>query len=216
MADSSQGYQSMTLNNDEQGYAVRRCASELCRAIWYGLAVEGLQRRDRDATANFIFLAELAMYDQMVAHAIKVLSYRPGNRYEQAGFWALRTARASEVDDICQRLGLELGPVAEVGEKLLIIRDKTHFHLDLLGVSDPAARWKEANITYGQLKEALNTSLAVVKELHVEILGAPFDTFDYDGSDAKVIADHAERHRLLYSQYPKVTSPLDIIFDRDD
>ncbi|SDO35086.1 hypothetical protein SAMN04488061_0964 [Filomicrobium insigne] len=184
------------MNDELQKAAVRRCASELSRAIWYYRAWKALQEVERDDTANFIRLAELAMGDQMVTHVIKVL-----RNQEEAGFWRLCRFRKDEVRDICRRLNLDLAPVKKVGERLQYIRNKTHFHLDEIGVKNPKAIWKEkGGITHNEFDAALETSAAVVRELYQVIMGEPYVAGNYDGSDAKAIAEHANAHDLIYRE----------------
>jgi hypothetical protein len=186
---------------DLQKAAIRRCASELVRAIWYHRAWKALQEVEREDSANFIRLAEIAMGDQMITHAAKVLSINKATgKGETTGFWSLHKCRAIEVGDICDRLGFELDPIRHVGESLKYIRDKTHFHLDPLGVLNPKSVWNEANITHDQFELALSTSFDILAELHRLITGVSYDTWKYDGSDAKVIAEHADKHQLLFQQ----------------
>jgi hypothetical protein len=190
------------MNDALQKAAVKRCASELVRAIWYYRAWKALQVVERDVTANFIYLAEIAMHDQMIANAAKVLSInKTTGKGEKAGFWGLHKVRRNEVDCICERLRIDLGAIRSVGEKLKVIRDKTHFHLDLIGVLAPKSIWHDANITHDQFDAALSSSFNIIGELHFLIMGKPFETWNYDGSDAKVIAEHADKHQLLYRDH---------------
>ncbi|MCV0368343.1 hypothetical protein [Filomicrobium sp.] len=187
------------MNDELQKAAVRRCASELSRAIWYYRAWKALQEVERDNSANFIRLAELAMWDQMIAHVVKILSLNPKTgRGEKAGFWALCECRATEVEAICERQGCDLDPIRKVGVGLKHIRDKTHFHLDADGVSEPTEVWKKADITHDQLNAALSSSFTIINELHAIVFGASHPIWNYDGSDAKVIAEHANTYNLLY------------------
>ena len=181
--------------------AVKRCASELSRAIWYYRAWKALQEVERHNSANFIHLAELAMGDQMITHATKVLSINVTNgKFEEGGFWALYKSRQCDVDLICLRLGVCLDPIRKVGASLKLIRDKTHFHLDREGVLNPKFIWQEANITHDQFDIALSTTFAIIGELHFLINGTAYEAWQYDGSDAKLIAQHADQHDLLFRE----------------
>jgi hypothetical protein len=58
--------------------AVARCTDEIARAVLYQRAWRGISKARTYHGVDFIFLAHLAFYDQMFAHAIKVL--HPPNR----------------------------------------------------------------------------------------------------------------------------------------
>ncbi len=110
------------MNVDLQKAAVRRCASEITRCIWYYRAWKSLQYVERADTANFIRLSELALHDQMIAHAVKVLHRREQNGGgERTGLWALRSARGPEFDQICEQRSIDLDVIRKVGVGLGII-----------------------------------------------------------------------------------------------
>lgn len=190
-----------------QNAAVRRCASELSRAIWYAAAVRSLQDADRDDTANFIRLAEIAMGDQMIAHAVKVLSIDVRNgRGEVAGLWSLCKCWKEKVEEICKGHYIDLDHIRRVGDKLYHIRNKTHFHLDRNGVISSKTVWKDANIKSHEFDKALSQSYVIIYELYNAITGIIYQTWEYDGSDAKIIAQHANKHNLLYREPDRTAS----------
>ena len=150
------------------------------------------------------------MGDQMITHASKVLGMNTkSGKGEAAGFWSLYDCRRAEVDAICARLDLDLSCMRVVGSGLKHIRDKTHFHLDPIGVKDPRSVWEHADITHNQFDAALTTGNAIIGELHIRIRGEPYDAWEYDGSDAKVIAQHANKHGLLYRERSSSSGWLD-------
>ncbi len=71
------------------------------------------------------------------------------------------------------------------------IRDKTHFHLDRVGL-DQDKIWEEANITGHQLATALDDAYSILCEIYLQLHGIHRERVDYyDGSDAKVISKRA-------------------------
>ena len=127
------------MNKEEQKAAVQRCASELMRATWYRSAWKALKGCDRDDTANFVRLAEIAFGDQAFAHAIKVLQLKKNGDGEEAGFWSLCRDRQADVDALCRRLGIDIETIKPLSRALNHVRDKTHFHLDQGRIISPAS-----------------------------------------------------------------------------
>ena len=174
--------------------SVHRCANELGKAILYSRALKGLESADSFHSIDFFRLASWALFDQLFAHAIKVLDPR-----EKAGFAFLCDRYRDSVSEFCQHEGLELADIVSVALGLKLLRDKTHFHLDPVGVRDPDAIWSAASITQDQLDNVLQISFQVVCFLHELIRGQKFDLPNYDGTDAKRAAETAYQDR--FSRY---------------
>jgi hypothetical protein len=179
------------MNDDVLKAAVARCASELSRAIFYRRAYKALREAPVYSGPNFIHLAMIAFGDMAVVHASKVLREK-----ERAGFWAIVCARKIEANDICNRLGVKLTAIKSTANKLQNIRDKTLMHLDPIGVTDPRSVWLAANVTNDEFDQAVENAYAVVRGLHEAILGRAFYVQDYDGSDAKLIAEAVDKMGL--------------------
>jgi hypothetical protein len=170
--------------------AIVRCLDEVGKAILYKRALRGLYRAETDHGIDFARLSAWALYDQMFAHAIKVLHPR-----EKAGLWYLIRRYKKETSQICAQERILLGHIRAIAKGLRLIRDKTHFHLDARGVLEPSAIWKEANITGRQFDEALDAGFRLLCHLHKRIKGNDYELPDYDGEDATrilTLADHAD------------------------
>jgi hypothetical protein len=163
--------------------SVARCTDEMARAILYFRALRGLAAADSDHGIDFIRLSYWAIYDQLFSHVIKVL-----DRREQAGFWFLVQSYPDLCDKLCESANLSLTDVTAIEKKLQHIRDKTHFHLDKRGVLSPATIWKEADLAYGALENAMDTSFELLSLLFKELTGKAYHLPEYDGSDATVLA----------------------------
>jgi hypothetical protein len=178
--------------------AVARCTDEIARAVLYLRAWRGIAKAKTYHGVDFIYLAHLAFYDQTFAHALKVLApSKSGRAGQDLGLWFLVRRRKATVARLCAAHGIFLGHVRRVGQKLKIIRDKTHFHLDEKGVRHPGRVWKAAGLTKKQFDDALDASLRLLLLLHIEIRGVEYPMPWYDGSDAFKITQHAYVHRML-------------------
>jgi len=173
--------------------AVARCTSEIERASLYSKAIAGIAVAETDHAIDFIRLAYIAMYDQMITHAIKVL-----DRREKAGLYALMKLYPKFVVGTCSAYDIELDSVSSIVEGLQHIRDKTHMHLDKKGVLNPEQVWSDAGITRDQFDAAISTSFQLLCHLHEHITSKVYVVSEYDGTDATRIAEHAYQNELLF------------------
>lgn len=179
--------------------AIDRCLDELARAILYKRALRGLHQAETYHGIDFVRLSSLALYDQMFSHAMKVLNPR-----EKAGFWYVVRRHRAESARICAQHAILLGHVRSITRGLLLIRNKTHFHLDAKGVVEPSKIWREAGITGRQFDDGLDASFRLLCKLRKLIRGEEYELPDYDGEDATrilTLADHADlfNHPLDHS-----------------
>jgi hypothetical protein len=189
------------MNQTIEQRAVKRCANEIGKAILYARALQGLAKADGYYGIDFIRLAEWAFFDQMFAHAIKVLDTR-----EKSGLSFL----LKKLDPSGARYADKLARIKEVQPKLQLVRDKTHFHLDRKGVRDPSAVWKKADISFELLEAAINDAFYIICEMFRALHGTSFELPSYDGSDAKRVAELAYNNKLLEGQWRDPHAPSSI------
>jgi len=185
--------------------AVARCIDEAGRAILYGRALAGLEAADSYHGVDFIQLAYWALFDQMIAHSIKVLVTR-----ERHGFWYLVKRHKQMVHELCVYNGLSLKAIKDIDGSLLHIRDKTHFHLDKAGVKNPKKIWRDAKLKRSDLKQALEIAFVILAALHAEIRNVDYYLPPYDASDAKAIAEHASQNDLVASNSGEPETLIDL------
>lgn len=181
--------------------AVKRCANEIGKAILYRRALHGLSKAECYSSIDFMRLAQWAMFDQMFAHAIKVID----NREKCGLFFLLRTCTRDQ-----SSIESRLKNINEIEPKLRLIRDKTHFHLDQKGVRNPSEIWKHAGISGTLFGAAIDDAFSIISDLHLALLGAKFELPQYDGTDATRVAEAAYNQRLLQGQWKDPNDPSNI------
>lgn len=130
--------------------AFERCVWELyfavSKRVAYNTAIEHLTK-DHPGNVTFVSrgffdLAKHSLFNDFFSHQIKVLEGR-----KTAGFYYLYNMRPKIIDKHLKTNGISIDEVKELSEKLLIVRDKTHFHIDKKYVNNTELAWEEAGIT---------------------------------------------------------------------
>lgn len=183
--------------------AVTRCANEIGKAILFYRALQGIYKADVYCAVDFIRLSEWAFFDQMFAHAIKVL-----DKNEKCGLVFL----LGRLDPQGLIYSSRLTNIDKIRPKLRLIRNKTHFHLDRKGVQNSSKIWKQADITYALLIAAITDAFSIICDMHLTVYGTSFELPDYDGSDATRVAELAYNERILEGQWRDPKAPS--IWDR--
>jgi hypothetical protein len=58
--------------------------------------------------------------------------------------------------------------IYDITEKLKIVRDGTHFHIDKKNVRNPEAIWSTANLTYDDLQKNMESVYKILNHLHIK------------------------------------------------
>ncbi len=106
-------------------------------------------------------------------------------------FWYLVKCDERTVNLALKSHSLELSDIRDLSEKLKIVRDKTHFHIDKQKVFSPSGVWNEANITGDEFNHILERMWVALNLIHKNYFGFPFGQPIYDGSDIEDIIDLA-------------------------
>jgi len=171
--------------------AIKRNINEVGRAILNRKALVGLESAKTYHVVDFIQSAYWALFNDMFAHAMKVLDYRKGN----ASFWYIYRCKEKELNQFIIKQGIDLGRIEATSKSLLHIRDKTHFHIDRDGVKNPKQVWHDAGVKGNQLAAVIDDLWVILNHLYEVEFGEKFQIPDYDGSDATEIAKFAEKLR---------------------
>ncbi len=169
--------------------AFKRCLSELQRCIYYFRIVQILDEEPRNTIGiDFLALARIAFYDQMVAHAIKVFD----RDSKSVTYWQIAQNHADKVGDIEVRLSFSSQEVRRIAEGLRLIRSKTHFHIDRVSVINPTKIWKDAGVTWDDIERLAKFGYAVVEAVYFKQFGLKKPLQDYYGNDLREIMKLAD------------------------
>jgi len=142
---------------------------------------------------SFFTYAHLALYYDMVAHAIKVFDIHR----DASSFWYLYRCNQKQFDSLLTKFELPFEDIENLTEKLFIIRDKTHFHIDKMGVFDPPTIWHNADIKGTFFNSVMEGIWEVLKELHISAYSKPFIQPIYDGNDVRAIIEAVKKTGII-------------------
>lgn len=129
---------------------------------------------------SFFVIAQHALYNDMIAHAIRVLD----EHRDVAAFWYIHKCHPRSVETGIVKAGLDIQAVRATSAKLRHIREKTHFHIDRATVHSSARVWQNAGVTGDEFSTMLKVIAEVLSDINVEILhGQPMHLTDYNGTD---------------------------------
>jgi hypothetical protein len=164
-------------------HSIRRNLSELERAISYRNAVNELYRISPTTCWSFFSHANLAMYDAMFFHIIKIFD----EHKDAASFWYLWRCTPKIVEKLLLKHNITLDEVKHLSEKLITIRDKTHFHIDKSDVFNPNDVWDRANIIWNIFNKIIDNLWNVLNDLYREQFDLEFNGQIYTGYDIEEI-----------------------------
>lgn len=146
------------------------------------LSASGFSR----AGTNFFGIAGQALYNDMVASAIRIFD----DHKEAGSLWYIirccgPSARRAEKD-----YGVSIDALKKIVPRLRYLRDKTHFHIDRRTVESPALVWSRVDISAEEFADALRDAALLLAKIKQDVYGGEMDTLTpYDGSDVKKIVD---------------------------
>jgi len=169
--------------------ALKRNLHEVRFCLSHRNAVNAIVEVAPKTSWSFFSYAYLALYNDMVAHAIKVLD----KHKDASSFWYLYRCNQKEFGLLLKKFELPFEDIENLTEKLLKIRDKTHFHIDKKEVFDPSAIWKEADIKGSFFNSVMEEIWKVLKELHISAFRKPFIQPTYGGDDVRAIIEAVKK-----------------------
>lgn len=176
-----------TIDQSRYRKALYRNLNEVGRAILERRAMVGLEKARTHHTMDFIRIAYDAMFNDFIAHAIKLFEDSRG----VASFWYVKRCKETEVADFVARNKIDMSKLERTRGSLKHIRDKTHFHIDKDAVKDSKAIWEEAKIKGRELAETIDIAWEILNYLYILDTGSNFYIPKYSGSDAAKIAKYA-------------------------
>lgn len=166
-------------------YEVHRCLSNRN-------AVNALVKSKPITSWTFFTYAYLALYNDMVAHAIKVSD----KHKDTSSIFYLYRCNKKEFDVLLVKYELPYKDIETLANKLKEIRDKTHFHIDKGAVFNPSAIWKKENIKSSFFNSVMEKLWDVLKELHISAFNKPFIPSVYDGADVGAIIKAVKKDKI--------------------
>ena len=170
--------------------ALERNRYKLAFAIANTSIVSAMGRSKTAHSFDFFRLAMMALHYDRVARAAKVFDRTRG----VAGYFYLVKRKP---DALKGTSATDLAQLEVVADGIKHIRNKTHFHLDQVGVLNPAAVWRKANITESQFRSALVTAAAVLDQMYRAEFGYAFAPPEFDTQNVRKIMRLAEEAGLL-------------------
>lgn len=175
--------------------ALKRNLHEVGRAILERKAMIGIKKADTYHTVDFIKIAYDALYNDMIAHAIKVFEDRG-----DASFWYIKRCKKKEIHNFVKENNIDISRFKVLTKSLKHIRDKTHFHIDRNAVKNTKQVWKDAGIKGRELAKGLDDLWSILNYLYKLEFDEDFVFPEYDGSDATEIAKFAENRNSNLEQ----------------
>ncbi len=176
-----------TINYSRYKKALFRNLNEVGQAILERRAMVGLEKARTHHTMDFIRIAYDAMFNDMIAHAIKIFE----DNSRVASFWYIKMCKEMEVANFTSQNKIDISKLEKTRDSLKHIRDRTHFHIDKDAVKDPRAIWDEAAIKGRALAESIDIAWQILDHLYVLDTGDHFYIPKYSGADATKIAKYA-------------------------
>ncbi len=173
--------------------ALFRNLNEIRTALLQRQALIGIAAAKSKHKLDFFTLSHDALFNDMIAHAIKVLD----KNQDSATFWYLYNCDPKTIDSFFKDKTYGLKTLEDMADKLIHVRNKTHFHIDKKGVLNPKAIWSEAEINgddFGKILKHVFDTLQYLRKVH---LGKELAMPDYDGSDATKIIAIAMREGII-------------------
>lgn len=141
---------------------------------------------------SFFSYAYLAMYDSMVVHAIKILD----EHRDATSFWYLWRCNQKTIETLLAKHSLDFNEVNLLSKKLIMIRNKTHFHIDKTEIFHPDDVWTRAYITGDFFNKVLDNLWNTLRDLHLEQFKKDFIHHPYDGKYIESIIKAAEEKNI--------------------
>ena len=178
--------------------AIKRNLFEIAHALLERKALISIEKYNKKHGIygeNFFSISYRALFNDMVAHSIKVLD----EDRESATFWYIFRADMTKLKKLSSYSEEKMKFLRKLASRFKIIRDKTHFHIDKKGVLGPAFIWKNAGIKGRELGGALRYLWDLLNELHGVVFkdNFPHQIDFYDGKDVLKILMLSRRKNLV-------------------
>jgi len=132
---------------------------------------------------EFLGLCSMALFNDMIAHLIKVLECNS----KALTFWNIRSRNRKRINEILKESGYDISFLKHMSKKLRDIRNRTHFHIDRENVSSPKDVWTKAKLKMPDIEKTIVLLLEIFGCLYREQVSTSEPFLSYDGKDAPKI-----------------------------
>lgn len=172
--------------------ALRKTLSDVDNALIKKRALMGLHSANSRHTLDFFLVAAHALYNDMMAHAMRALDPGAGS----TSFWHLHRTERRQIDAFATQRDVSISMLLQHSQSLQRIRIRTNFHIERDAVMKPSEVWKAAGLSDRQLGWALTMTHELLADLQELESGERPRLPDYNGSDAARII------RAFKAQHP--------------
>ncbi len=141
----------MTAVSPRYEKALARNLAELQKVLLIRTTLLGIEDQ-RYTTKTFTRVIHDALHNDYISHAIKIFE----RSSKASSFWYLYRTDPRLIDRYARQVGYNIADLQTVADKLKIIRNGTHFHIDETGVLDPSVIWHGADLKGSELAAALD------------------------------------------------------------
>jgi len=145
--------------------------------------------------ASFFEISKNALFNDMIAHAIKVLDKNKNS----ATFWYILKTDETRAKTLKIYSEEKLQELHNLTKKLKLVRDKTHFHIDRESVLDSSSVWKDADISGNELSAGLEYLFEFLLELRNDVFNekASRNNYLYKGDDVIRLLELAKENNII-------------------
>lgn len=183
----------MSVDNTRLIAAIDRNFAEINNAILKLKAYNSLcASKFSHAGMSFFFIAHQALFNDMIANAIRVLD----KHKDAASLWYIIKCNEAVSKKIANQLDINVENILLLSKKLRHIREKTHFHIDKDSVVQPKSVWKTADISGSEFVKLLDDVANYLAHIKKEMFGGELLVVTkYDALDVKQIVSAYEKWR---------------------
>lgn len=135
---------------------------------------------------SFFVIADQALFNDMIASAIRIFD----DHKEAGSLWYIIRCNEAAAQKAAEACGISINELRKLVPKLRHIRDKTHFHIDRRAVENPSVVWSDADLSGGELTDALHNAALLLAKIKYDVFGGELEKLTpYDGSDVQMIID---------------------------
>ncbi len=116
---------------------------------------------------------------------------------DSASFWAIYNENTKMLNDLISELSIDINVIHSMTNKLRIVRNKTHFHIDKNGMIEPEEVWRSANITGKDIDDVIGALFKLLSELYKREVSERIPYYGYEGGQTEKLFQLAKENGLI-------------------